>query len=370
MQEALLLIPGPTNLSMRVREVLADPQMSHVGSEFVSKFKNLIELTRYAFRNEKGSQIVFTGSGTAAMESAVVSTLSHGDKSLVLNTGYFGKRFLILNQLHKVKTNQIEYQPGHHADPDDLRKELKKSEYKAVFITHVDTSTSVQNPVEDLVTECNNAGAFSIVDSVCGLGGSELDFDRLQADIVFTASQKALAGPPGAVIVAVSKELMDYMEKREDPIESYYLSLPGWRQLMERPEVYRATPAVQLLLALREALIMVKEEGIEKRWERHRELGRIVRSTVSELGLNLIADEGYRADTVTSFRVKDGTAEGIQKTLENRHNVIVARGLQEEKDRQIRLGHFGILMPDVLTGAMRSLREVIVEQGVQKVTPR
>ncbi len=364
LSDKLLLIPGPTNLSKRVREAMAGPQLPHVGSEFYGTFKEILQLSRSVFRNEKGLQFVFTGTGTTGMESSVVSLVSHGDRTLTLDTGYFGKRMLLLNQIHRAKAESIGYPDGKHADPEDLRKRLEKTKYKVVFITHVDTATSVVNPIRELVAECAKAGVMSVVDSVCGIGGEELDYDKLGADVVFTASQKALAGAPGAVILAVSNEAIRYMEGRKEPIESYYMSLLRWKPIMEDPRMYLATPAIQVLLALREALREVKEEGLEARWLRHHALGEATRQKVSELGLRFVADDGFRADTVTSFWVEDGKAGGIQKTLDEKYNIMVSRGIYEARDKMIRIGHFGILGVEQLKQALGSLESVLVESGV------
>ncbi len=363
MEDKLLLIPGPTNLSKRVRDVMAGPQLPHVGSEFYGTFKETIQLARYVFKNEKGVQFVYTGSGTIGMESSVVSLTSHGDRTLTLNTGYFGKRMILLNKLHRTAAESIDYEDGRHADPDDLRKRLRKSKYKVVFMTHVDTSTGVVNPIRELVAECEKAGVISVVDSVCGIGGEELDFDRLGADVVFTASQKAIAAPPGAVLLAVSNSAMEHMEKRKDDIEAYYMSLPRWKPVMDDPKMYLATPATQILLALREALREVKQEGLEARWARHRKLGETTRSALENLGVEVLADEGFRADTITAFWVQDGMAGGIQKQLDDKYNIMVSRGLYEAKDKMIRIGHFGILTVDKLKHALGLLESVMEDIG-------
>jgi aspartate aminotransferase-like enzyme len=345
---------------------MAGPQLAHTGSQFHEKFKELVGLARHVFMNEKGYQFVFTGSGTIGMESSVVSIVSHGDRTLTLSTGYFGHRMLMLNQVHGAKADVTDYPDGKHADPDDLRKKLRKTKYKAVFITHVETSTSVINPIQELVNECKDAGVFCVVDSVCGVGGVPLDFDKLGADIVFTASQKALAGAPGAVLVAASKEVLDYMEKRREPIESYYMNLLRWKPIMDDPRMYLATPAVQVLLALREALLEAKEEGLERRWARHARLGEATRGLVSRMGLDFVADEGYRSDTVSAFWVREGTAGDIQRKLEKESGILVARGLYEARGRMIRIGHFGNLTEPRLRKALESLQLVLVEFGVAR----
>jgi alanine-glyoxylate transaminase / serine-glyoxylate transaminase / serine-pyruvate transaminase len=361
MDEPLLLIPGPTNLSKRVREVLAGPQVAHTGKRFYGDFSELVELARYVFKNEKGFQFVFTGSGTIGMESSVVSSISHGDRTLTISTGYFGHRMLLLNQIHGAKADVIDYPVGAHADPDDLKKRLRKAKYKVVFMTHVDTSTSVVNPIQDLVQECRNAGVFSVVDSVCGVGGVPLDFDRLGADIAFTASQKAIGGPPGAVLIATSRDMLDYIEKRKKPIESYYMNLLRWKPIMDDPRMYLATPAVQVLLALREALLELKAEGIDRRWGRHERLGEMTRRMVASQGLNFVADQEYRSDTVTAFWVKDGVAGSIQKRLEDSFGILVARGLRDYRDKMIRIGHFGILTESRLKEALGNIQQVLVK---------
>lgn len=220
--------------------------------------------------------------------------------------------------------------------------------------------------MRELVEECVKADVFSIVDGVCSIGGVPLDFDRLGADIAFTASQKALAGAPGAVLIAASDRVLDYMVKREKPIESYYMNLLRWKPVMEDPRMYLATPATQVLLALKEALLDVKEETLEKRWVRHRKLGKLTRNQVDKWGFKFVADEGFRADTVTSFWVKSGTARDIQKTLEDKHRIVVARGIYEARDTMIRIGHFGILTPKRLASALQSMDEVLDDLGMGK----
>lgn len=359
MYDKLLLIPGPTNLSKRVRDAMAEPQLPHVGSEFYAMFKETVGLARYVFRNEKGTQFVFTGSGTIGMESSVVSLVQRGDRTLTLSTGYFGRRMLTLNQIHGAKADILEPPEGAHVDPDSLRRMLRKTKYSVVFMTHVDTSTSVANPIKGLVEECSKEGVLSVVDGVCSVGGIPLEFDKLGADLAFTASQKALASAPGAVLIAASQQAIDRMNKRKEPIASYYMNLMRWKPIMDDPRMYLATPATQVLLALREALLELKEEGIEERWARHCELGVTTRSRVQGLRLDLVAQEGSRADTVTSFWVEKGRAGDIQKRLESDHGIVVARGISKEKDNMIRIGHFGILTVENLKAALDKFGETM-----------
>jgi alanine-glyoxylate transaminase/serine-glyoxylate transaminase/serine-pyruvate transaminase len=365
--EKLLLIPGPTNLSERVRNTMSLPQLSHTGEEFYNSFLETLELSRYVMGNRKGHQFVFTGTGTTGMETSVYSLLGHGDKALVLNTGYFGKRFVIINQAHKVDVSQVEYPSGKHADPEDLRREISKQRYKVVFITHVETSTGVRNPINELVEECRKADVFSVVDSVCGVGGEPLNFDKLGADVVFTASQKALAAPPGAVLMAVSNEAMEYIESRKEDIESYYMNLSRWKPIMSDPKIYLATPATQVILALREALLELRDEGLENRWRRHERLAEMARSAIEQADLKIVSERNYRANTVTAFWVKEGVSEKIQKELEKNYGIVVARGIGNDRDKMIRVGHMGTLQEAKLSEALTKIVDVAVSMSMAEI---
>ncbi|HUH99568.1 MAG TPA: aminotransferase class V-fold PLP-dependent enzyme, partial [Nitrososphaerales archaeon] len=193
------------------------------------------------------------------------------------------------------------------------------------------------------VSEAKKAGALAIVDGVCSVGGLELDFDRIGADIVFTGSQKALAAPPGAVLIATSSELMTGLEARKDRIRTYYANLLRWKAVMDDPRSYFATHAVQLLQALNQALKEVDQEGMERRWQRHTATAKTIRDGVEDAGSKLVVEPGYRADTVTGIWTGPGAAPTIQKALRDKHGIDVARGLGENNTKMIRVGHFGNL---------------------------
>jgi alanine-glyoxylate transaminase / serine-glyoxylate transaminase / serine-pyruvate transaminase len=349
-EDELLLIPGPTTLSSRVRSVMALPQQSHVSPEFYNSFKELLELSRYAFGNSTGLQFAFTGSGSIGMETAVVSLLEPGDSVLCLETGYFGHRFTMMAEIHGAKTETMVSPLGRHIDYDAVEKKLKSGNFKAVLFTHVDTSTSVMNDIGRLATLARDAGVLSACDSVCGIGGARLTFDTLGIDLVLTGSQKALAAPPGATLIALSKRAYERMENRKTPIASYYMNLVRWKPVMDDPKIYLTTPAVQVMLGLREALVQLKEEGIENRWKRHEVLAGAFRAGLEALNLKPVPDNESRAPTVTAFYVPEGRAAEMQETLRSKYSLHVARGFGDYKDTMLRVGHFGnISATDVLS---------------------
>ena len=210
-------------------------------------------------------------------------------------------------------------------------------------MTHVDTGTTVCNPIADIVREAKNAGVLAILDGVCSVGGIELDFDKIGADLAFAGSQKALAAPPGAVLVAVSKEFLAQLEAKKDRIKTYYANLLRWKGVMDDPKTYFATPAVQLMQALNQALKEVEEEGLDKRWQRHRSNAKIIRDGIESTKSKLVVEKGYRADTVTGLWTEPGAAPAIQKSLREEHGIDVARGLGENNTKMLRVGHFGNL---------------------------
>jgi len=343
MEERLLMVPGPTNLSKRVREVLSQPQVGHTDPDFAKNFSETLQLARKAFRNNNGHQFVFTGTGTVGMEAAVAATVEAGDKVLVLNTGYFGQRMVDINRCYGADVEELGAGFGLHADPDSVRKKLAGGRFKALYVTHVDTGTTVCNPIADIVKEAKNAGAMAIVDGVCSVGGIELDFDRMGADLAFAGSQKALAAPPGAVLIAVSKDFLAQLEAKKDRIRTYYANLLRWKGVMDDPRTYFATPAVQLMQALNQALKEVDEEGLEKRWSRHRSNAKIIRDGIESTKSKLVVERGYRADTVTGIWTDPGAAPAIQKSLREDHKIDVARGLGDNNTKMLRAGHFGNL---------------------------
>jgi len=340
----LLMVPGPTNLSMGVRKAMSQPQVGHMDLDYAKEFSEVVRLARKAFRNSNGHQFVLTGSGTLAMEIAVTSIVSPGDKVLALNTGYFANRMVEINKAYGASVEEIRTEFGVSANPDEIRRKLAAGKFKAVFVTHVDTSSTTCNAIKEIVKEAKNSSSLAVVDGVCSVGGLELDFDRLGADVVFTGSQKALAAPPGTVLIAVSRELLEQMERRKDSIRGYYLNLLRWKSYMDDPRGYFATPAVQLMQALKVALQELDEEGLDARWRRHHANAEIIREGIVGAGSGLVVKErAHRADTVTGIWTKDGAAPDIQRVLRDRYNIDVAKGLGENGTTMLRVGHFGNL---------------------------
>jgi len=261
----------------------------------------------------------------------------------------------MIAEIHGCKVDPLVSKLGSHIDHDEVERKLRTEKYKAVLFTHVDTSTSVMNDPVGLTKIARENGVLSICDSVCGIAGAPLVFDSLDADVVLTGSQKAIAAPPGATLLAVSKRALEVMEKRKIPIASYYMNLLRWKPIMEDPKIYLCTPAVQVMLALREALLEIRNEGLENRWHRHESLAQALHAGLEALDLLPTADKDSRSPTVTAFYVPQGRSAEIQETLREKYAIHVAKGFGDYANTMLRVGHFGNISPTDIIALLSAL---------------
>ncbi|HVP23407.1 MAG TPA: alanine--glyoxylate aminotransferase family protein [Conexivisphaerales archaeon] len=350
----LVMVPGPTNLHPRVLQVMSLPMIAHTSKEFENEFLQILDLTRYAFQT-KGDVVVFTGSGTFGIESSAASLLERGDKVLSIELGYFGKRYTHVSKIYGAETTVYAPPEGQGADPKVLDEMLSKERFKAVFITHVETSMGVINRVKELAAVARRHGALAMVDAVCGLGGAELRFDDWDLDVAFAGSQKAIAAPPGAMLMALSARALEAMQARKTSVPSYYFNLQNWMTVMRDPHIYLTTPSVPVLRALRVALEMVMEEGLEARWRRHAALSSAFREALLAGGSKLWARDP--SPTVTAIQVKE--AQRIQSAILADHNVLVARGIDLHRDDMIRVGHMGNVTKEQLIVTLAAFGEAV-----------
>jgi aspartate aminotransferase-like enzyme len=354
----LLMIPGPTNLHPRVLETLALPQVAHTGPQFYSEFLDILGLTKYVFKTSQ-NVVVFSGSGTSGMEATIASLFEKGDRVLSVENGFFGRRMSTIARIYGVDVETLVFPEGEAATPQALEEKLTGRKYAAVLLTHVETSTGVINPVQELVSVARKNDALAVVDSVCGLGGCELLFDEWGIDVAFAASQKAIAAPPGAVMIALSERATDKIKERKTMIPSYYYNLSKWLEVMKDPRLYLTTPSTAVLRALRVALQLVKEEGLENRWRRHLELSNAFRNGLITAGVEIFSKAP--SPTVTALRVSDSASVG--KKMLSEHNIMVSRGLDSHKQDLTRVGHMGIVSQKMLLDTLSALLVVLKDLG-------
>jgi aspartate aminotransferase-like enzyme len=341
LNEKIVLVPGPTNLSQRVLRALSKPQISHTDPRFHNILLEVLDLARYVFRAKNAHTYVILGSGTAGMECISVSLVEPDEKVLVCDMGFFSRVFGKILEANGARVNYLKFGFGKHANPKIVDEALSKDSYKAVFVAHVETSSSIQNPVKEICKVARKHDVLCVVDGVSSIGGARFEFDNEKYDAVVTASQKALAGPPGLCFIALSEKAFEVMNNRKVPIRSYYMNLLNWKKVMENPKKYVATPSTNLIVAMREALLETKEEGLENRWKRHNLLAKAVRAGLEACNAKLVAEEGYRADTVTAFYTDKVDSKEIRNFLYEKFGIEVARGVFDMAEKIIRIGHFG-----------------------------
>ncbi|MCS7125109.1 MAG: alanine--glyoxylate aminotransferase family protein [Candidatus Bathyarchaeota archaeon] len=340
-ERELLMIPGPTNVDPRVLSVMCKPPLSHTSPEFANILKEALENLKKVFMT-KSDVFVVAGSGTLALEMAIANMIEPGDKVLNTVSGYFGQYFVEISKVYGAKFHVLEVPWGKSVKPELVKEALKKDDYKAVTVTHVETSTGVANPVREIGEVVRkHSNAFYIVDTVCSLGGMEVRVDDWNIDVCVSGSQKCLGVPPGLALVAISPRALEYVEKRKVPVGSWYGSFKNWLPVMRDPTKYFATPAVNMVYALNEALKLVIEEGLNNRFRRHYVLAEAFRTAMEALNLQLVAERESASDTVSAVHYPEGVDDNQFRSEMKKHGIIVAAMLGPLKGRGFRVGHMG-----------------------------
>lgn len=363
----MLLIPGPTPVSDEVYDALSSETRAHTDPRFVETYKNALTMTRSMFGCD-GEVFVVAGSGTLSMEMAIVNTVAPGEKVLVLSHGYFGDRFIQLCEAFGIKAESIKSEWGKHVNLDDVRHKLAEGGFKAVTVTHVDTSTGVEADLEALVPMVKSSGALFILDGVCATAAIAEDMQKtygnedFKLDVVLTGSQKAIGVPPGLAIVAFGRKALEARAKL-GRINAYYADINMWTPIMQNPGKYYATPAVNMIYAYEAGMKAVMAEGLEKRYARHRAYGKAVRAALKTYGLRPLADESIAAPTLTAVLHIEGTDDAAFRAALAKRGMIVAGALASLAGKAFRIGHMGSTTPAMLEKAIVYIGEALEELG-------
>lgn len=365
----LLLVPGPTPVVDEIYDALASETRGHTDPRFVETFKRAIANTKTLF-NTDGEVYVVAGSGTLAMEMAIVNTVAKGEHILVISHGYFGDRFTPLATAFGIEVDVLQSTWGERVDAELVEETLKSKFYKAVTITHADTSTGVASDLDILVPLAKAAGALVIVDGVVAtaalqedMGKAYGDNEAYKIDIVLTGSQKAIGIPPGLAIVAFSKQALAAREQMES-VPAYYADIHNWRNIMANPAMYFATPPVNLIYAYDVALQIVLEEGMKKREARHMAFGKAVRNALRCYGMTPLAEEDVAAPTLSCIVYPEGVEDAKFRASLASRGVIVAGALAHLAGKAFRIGHMGNTTAKMLEQAIILIGEALQEQNV------
>ncbi len=357
MPRTLLMVPGPAVADPETLLELAKPILSHVSEEFDTIHREALSMLRKVF-GTRGHVILFPGSGTAAMELAVRTSVRPGDRVLVLRAGHFGDYLAHAAERAGAEVRVTSSEIGRGFTAGELESLLEEEDYDVVMLQHVETSTAVANPVEELARAAKRHGAKIVVDGVASIGGAEMNIDSWGVDVCFTGSQKALAVPPGLAIVA-------YREGYEPHGENATLYFNPDKLLgeMETTKNYYITPAVNLVYALHRSLKKILGEGLKERYRRHKALAEAVQAGLEALGLSLVAEEPFRAPTVTAAYLPQAVEwPKLYGELHSR-GVELAGGLGELKGKILRVGHMGEATANDVVATIAALERVLTKLG-------
>lgn len=360
--EQNLRTPGPTPIPQAVRDAQAQPMIDHRGTEFAELLREtsmgLAELIGTA-----GDVVLLTGSGSGALEAAVVNTLSPGDRVLSVNIGAFGDRFAKIASVFGAQVDALPFEWGTSASPDAVRDHLAANEpYRAVLITHNETSTGVANPMQELASVVRHAPGdpLLLVDGISGLGAMPFEMDAWGIDLVVSASQKAWMASPGISIAALSDRA--WAAAAEARMPRFYWDFAEARQWATKGQT-PWTPAITVLYGLRVGVQRLRDEGRDRTWARHAAIAGGVAAGLESLGLRLVAAEADRSSTVTAAWVPDGVEWGPFNEAMRAHGLVIAGGQGKWAGRILRFGHMGEVGIDEMVQALQIMGDLLPSFG-------
>ena len=359
MQKLRLFTPGPTMVSPEAMLEMAQPLDHHRTSGFRDQLKRCTELLKYAYQTET-DPLVLTGSGTAAMEAAILGCCRPDTKTLVCHSGKFGERWRDLLQRFNLPhvEYQLEYGRGFKAELVDA-KLADHRDIKAVIFVHSETSTCAVSEAQGIAGVCRDRGVLCLVDGITAIAAIPFKMDDWGIDIAVTGSQKALMLPPGLGLVAVSGRAWEVIDSHQAP--AYYNDLKAYRKSLGSFDT-PYTPNNQMVRGLLFTLNQIKDFGIENVWAKTARLAKATRAAAGALGLELFAPDPV--DSATAIKVPAGVDEGKwRKTMRARYGIHCAGGQGSMKGNIIRLNHMGYVDEVDTVGAIAAMEWTLAEQG-------
>lgn len=341
--ERLLMGPGPSQVHPRVLRAMSTPLVGHLDPVFIALMNEVQDLLRYAIRTENRWTIPVSGTGSAAMEAAFANVVEPGDTVLVPTNGYFGSRMESMARRAGGTVVHVDAPWGRPLDPDDVRTALAEHRPAVFGFVHAETSTGVLQPeVAELTAMAHEHGAVVILDAVTSLGGVELRVDEWNVDVVYSGAQKCLSCPPGASPLTLTDALFERIRERPEPARSWYLDVGLLEGYWGSERSYHHTAPITNVYALREALRLVAEEGIEERWARHRAVAGGLKAGVQAMGLEMLADDAWWLPSLNAVTVPVGAdAKRVTRRLLVEHGIEIAGGLGDLAGRIFRIGCMG-----------------------------
>jgi alanine-glyoxylate transaminase / serine-glyoxylate transaminase / serine-pyruvate transaminase len=341
----LLMGPGPSPVSERVLAATARPTIGHLDPAFVGLMDEIKSLLRYAFQTENALTMPVSGPGTAGMESCVANLVEPGDKVVVCQNGVFGGRLAEMARRCGGEVVVVEDAWGRAVDPEKLESALRgHPDARLVAFVHAETSTGALSDARALAGIARRHGCLVLADAVTSIAGSELRVDDWGIDAVYAGTQKCLSAPPGLAPISFGERAVEKLRGRRTPVQSWFMDLnlvmAYWGDAGQR--AYHHTAPINALYGLHESLLLLREEGIEQAWQRHRRNHEILRDGLEALGLSFVVPESERIPQLNTVAVPDGIDEArVRRRLLEEHGLEIGAGLGALAGKVWRIGLMG-----------------------------
>ena len=339
--ERILLGPGPSDVPARVLQALAAPTVGHLDPTYLAIMDEIRQLLQHVYSTKNKMTLAVSGTGSAGMEACICNLVEPGDEAIVCVNGVFGGRMRDVAQRYGATVHSIEVDWGQTIDPQQVKQALQDHPgVKLLGIVHAETSTGAHQPLDEIAPLVKDAGVLLVVDCVTSLGGLPVPVDQWQADAVYSGTQKCLSCPPGLAPVTFSEQAMEVLDKRKHKVGSWYLDVSMLRNYWGSERVYHHTAPINMTYALREALMMVVEEGLENRIARHALNHRALRAGLECLGLEYIPT--HSLTTLNAVRIPAGIDDAeVRSRLLRDYGIEIGAGLGPFKGQAWRVGLMG-----------------------------
>jgi alanine-glyoxylate transaminase/serine-glyoxylate transaminase/serine-pyruvate transaminase len=360
-----MLTPGPSSVDPRVYRALATPLVGHMDPWFKGCMDETQILLRQIFQTGNRITMPLSASGSGGIEASVVNVLEEGDEGIVAVNGVFSGRMYEIATRASSKVTKVEAPYGQPVDPDDVRRAGKGKRIKMIGLAQGETSTGVLTKTDGFRKVADELGAVLVVDTVASLAAVPLDVDGERVDVCFSGSQKAISAPPGMSPITVSAAAEEVFRKRKTKVQSWYFDLTTAMNYWGKDRLYHHTPPISLIFALREAMRLVVEEGLQARWDRHRLNQLALIAGLEAMGLKLLVENpADRLPTVTAVMIPSGVDDGkLRNQLLDEFNIEIAGGFGPIQGKIWRVGLMGYCSqkPNVLL-FLAALEKCLIDQ--------
>ena len=339
----ILLGPGPSNIHPRVQMAMLAPMVGHLDPYFISIMEDTMNLLRALFRTKNELTFPISGTGSAGMEASFCNFLEPGDVAVIGVNGFFGER-MVENALRcGAEVIQVPAEWGRVIEPEAIEAALKaQRQVKLLALVHAETSTGVLQPLTEASRLAKQYEALFLVDTVTSLGGHQVAIDDWGIDICYSCTQKCISCPPGLAPFTANQTAMATLQARTHKIQSWYLDLSLLSSYWSSSRFYHHTAPISMIYALHQALVLIAEEGIEARVQRHLRHGLTLQVGLEAMGLTLHAQEGHRLNTLTSVRIPPGVDDlRVRQRLLSESGIEIGGGLGPLRGQIWRIGLMG-----------------------------